>query len=187
MDAKAITHLCESPVAPACVEERPAHPSSPYLIMIRGGMPGTMLRVGEEDTTLGRSSENTFPFHDNTVSRHHATVTRDGTGSVSITDDRSTNGTFVNGERIEPHRATRLAEGDRIQLGTGVTLKLVYLDPYDERFQQEMFERTVRDAMTGLYNRAYFQAQIGSLCATGFPGDRLGHPHAGPGPFQADQ
>ncbi len=126
-------------------------------------MPGTMLRVSEERTTLGRSSENTFLFHDNTVSRHHATVHLDSRGSVSIADERSTNGTFVNGQRIEPHRATRLGEGDRIQLGTGVILKLVYLDPSDERFQHEMFERTVRDGMTGLYNRVYFLNQIGGL------------------------
>jgi diguanylate cyclase (GGDEF)-like protein len=42
-------------------------------------------------------------------------------------------------------------------------LKLVRLDPSDERFQREMFERTVRDAMTGLYNRAYFLNQLGAL------------------------
>ncbi len=60
--------------------EAPPLQSSAYLIMIRGGMPGTMLRVGEEGTTLGRSSENTFPFHDNTVSRLHATVQMDTRG-----------------------------------------------------------------------------------------------------------
>jgi diguanylate cyclase (GGDEF)-like protein len=165
MDVKANTHICETPIDQSCIDDRPAFASAAYLIMIRGGMPGTMLRVGEEGMTLGRSSENTFPFHDNTISRHHATVQMDSRGSVSITDERSTNGTFVNGQRIEPHRVTRLGEGDRIQLGTGVILKLVYLDPSDERFQYEMFERTVRDGMTGLYNRVYFLNQISGLAA----------------------
>ena len=82
-----------------------------------------------------------------------------------MTDEGSTNGTFVNGQRIELRRAIRLEDGDRIQLGTGVILKLVHLDPSDERFQHEMFERTVRDGMTGLYNRAYFLNQVGGLAA----------------------
>ena len=42
-------------------------------------------------------------------------------------------------------------------------LKLVHLDPHDERFQRDMFERTVRDTLTGLYHRAYFLNQIGTL------------------------
>ncbi len=82
-----------------------------------------------------------------------------------MTDEGSTNGSFVNGQRVELRRAIRLEHGDRIQLGTGVILKLVHLDSSDERFQHEMFERTVRDAMTGLYNRAYFLNQVGGLGA----------------------
>ena len=42
-------------------------------------------------------------------------------------------------------------------------LKFVRLDPCEEQFQREMFERTVRDALTGLYNRAYFLNQVGPL------------------------
>ena len=41
--------------------------------------------------------------------------------------------------------------------------KLVRLDPHDERFQRDMFERTVRDTLTGLYHRTYFLSQIGVL------------------------
>ena len=50
-----------------------------------------------------------------------------------------------------------------MQLGARVVLKLVRLDPHDERFQRDMFERTVRDTLTGLYHRAYFLSQIGVL------------------------
>src|SRR5205823_4727593 len=97
----------------------------------------------------------------------------DALGSVFLTDEGSTNGTFLNGRRVEAHRAHRLEDGDRVQLGTGVVLKLVRLDPSDERFQREMFERTVRDAMTGLYNRSYFLNQIGAL-ATRHAGQGIG-------------
>ena len=37
------------------------------------------------------------------------------------------------------------------------------LDPCDEGFQRELYERSVRDNLTGLYNRAYFLSQIGPL------------------------
>ena len=165
MDAKASTHLCESPIKQALVEETAALAHAAYLIVLRGGMPGTMLRVAEEGTTLGRSSENTFQFHDVTISRRHVILRMDPRGLVSMTDEGSTNGTYVNGHRVEVGRPIRLEHGDRIQLGTGVMFKLVHLDPSDERFQHEMFERTVRDGMTGLYNRSYFLNQIGGLAA----------------------
>jgi pSer/pThr/pTyr-binding forkhead associated (FHA) protein len=54
------------------------------------------------------------------VSRKHAKITTDDR-SVSIQDLGSTNGTFVNGEKI---RAVRLKEGDRILVGTSI-IKLV--------------------------------------------------------------
>lgn len=100
MDAKAITHFCESPVGPAPAEPRPANRHSAYLVVLRGGIPGTMLRIGHDETTLGRSAETTFPLDDMTVSRRHATVRVDDNGRVTLTDDGSTNGTFLNGSRI---------------------------------------------------------------------------------------
>jgi diguanylate cyclase (GGDEF)-like protein len=84
-------------------------------------------------------------------------------GAVHLRDEGSTNGTFLNGHQVTPDRPVQLAEGDRVQLGSNVVLKLVRLDPTDERFQREMFERTVRDTLTGLYNRSYFLNRLGSL------------------------
>jgi diguanylate cyclase (GGDEF)-like protein len=133
------------------------------MIVVAGGIPGTMVRLSEDGTTLGRSAENTFQISDITVSREHAFVSIDESGSVRVRDQGSTNGTLINGNRIHSHRPVELADGDRIQLGTSVVLKLVRLDPNDEQFQREMFERTVRDGLTGLYNRAYLLNQIGVL------------------------
>jgi diguanylate cyclase (GGDEF)-like protein len=165
MDAKANTHFCESPIQESSMEEHGALAHAAFLIVLRGGMPGTMLRVSEDGTTLGRSSENSFQFHDVTISRRHAILRIDSRGLVSMTDEGSTNGTYVNGQRIEVRRVTGLEHGDRIQLGTGVIMKLVHLDPSDARFQHEMFERTVRDGLTGLYNRSFFLNQVGGLAS----------------------
>lgn len=165
MDAKAITQFCESPLNPSRSEPRPANRQSAYLIVLRGGMPGTMLLVGNDEMTLGRSAENTFSLDDMTVSRRHATVRTDPRGVVTLTDEGSTNGTFLNGSRLDAGRSFCLEDGDRIQLGSGVVLKLVRLDSSDVHFQQEMFERTVRDGLTGVYNRSYFLNQVGPLSA----------------------
>jgi diguanylate cyclase (GGDEF)-like protein len=163
MDAKANTHICKSPISEADFDKRVTPPQSAYMIVVTGGIPGTMVRLSEQGTSLGRSTDSTFQIADITVSRDHAFVSVDDRGLVRIRDEGSTNGTFLNGKRIHPHRPVELADGDRIQLGTTVVLKLVRLDANDERFQREMFERTVRDTLTGLYNRAYLLNQIGVL------------------------
>jgi len=69
---------------------------------------------------IGRSSDLDMVLVEDMVSRKHAKITTDE-HSVSIQDLGSTNGTFVNGEKI---RAVRLKEGDRILVGTSI-IKLV--------------------------------------------------------------
>jgi two-component system cell cycle response regulator len=164
MDPKSNTLFCESPVGASRSESR-AGRYSYYLIVMRGGMPGTMLRLGADQTTLGRSTENTFSLDDLTVSRRHATVRIDANGLATLTDEGSTNGTFLNGNRLKEFRPIDIEDGDRLQLGSGVVLKLVRLDASDASFQRELFERTIRDGLTGVYNRSYFLDQIGGLSA----------------------
>jgi diguanylate cyclase (GGDEF)-like protein len=159
IDAKAGTHVCVSPF-PHRENATDSGRSSAYLIMVSGDIPCTMFRLSERAATFGRAPECTHQVHDITVSRFHAVFTLDTCGEVYVGDDASTNGTFVNGARLAAHMPVLLQDGDRIQLGTTVTLKLVRLEPHDEEFQRELFERTVRDALTGLYNRGYFLNQI---------------------------
>lgn len=54
------------------------------------------------------------------VSRRHATVTMDDHGHATIRDENSTNGTFVNGDRVLPGIAVRLADGDVVRLAADV-------------------------------------------------------------------
>jgi diguanylate cyclase (GGDEF)-like protein len=75
----------------------------------------------------------------------------------------STNGTFVNGRRIPTHAAVAIGDGSRLQLGSATLLKYLKLDPCEEGFQRDLYERSVRDNLTGLYNRGYFLSQIGPL------------------------
>jgi DNA-directed RNA polymerase subunit RPC12/RpoP len=61
-----------------------------------------------------------FARFDN-VSRRHATVTVDDSGRATIRDEGSTNGTFVNEERLPSGAEVRLVDADRVRLGADVT------------------------------------------------------------------
>lgn len=75
---------------------------------------------GDKQLIIGRSSELDIVLVEDMVSRKHAKITIQG-GKISIEDLGSTNGTFVNGEKV---KQSRLKEGDRILVGTSI-LKLV--------------------------------------------------------------
>jgi ribosomal protein L37E len=61
-----------------------------------------------------------FAHFDN-VSRRHATILVDDSGHASIRDENSTNGTFVNDDRVLPGAEVRLVDGDRVRLAADVT------------------------------------------------------------------
>ena len=89
-------------------------------------------------------------------------------GRAWITDQGSTNGTFRNDNRLARGETELLRDGDRIRLGSKVVLKFACPDIEEERFQKSMFERTVRDPLTGLYNRSYFLDQVRVLAVRAF-------------------
>lgn len=65
-------------------------------------------------TRIGRSSIADVRLDDATVSRRHALVVLTDEGELKALDDRSLNGLFVNGERVE---WAPLADGDEIEIG----------------------------------------------------------------------
>jgi hypothetical protein len=75
----------------------------------------------EKQVVIGRSSELDMVLVEDMVSRKHARISVNGAGNISIEDLGSTNGTFVNGEKV---KQAMLKEGDRILIGTSI-LKLI--------------------------------------------------------------
>ena len=69
------------------------------LVILNQGMTGRTFDVNVERTTVGRIEENTFQIADASVSSRHAEILLHGT-ELLVRDLNSTNGTFINGEKI---------------------------------------------------------------------------------------
>jgi len=85
------------------------------------------LRMNRE-IIIGRSSDLDMVLVEDMVSRKHAKILTTN-GDIHIEDLGSTNGTFVNGEKVS---RSKLAEGDRILVGTSI-IKMVAVDPADSQ------------------------------------------------------
>jgi pSer/pThr/pTyr-binding forkhead associated (FHA) protein len=83
-----------------------------YLCYEEAGEPRT-IALTREWTRIGRSLAADLRFDDPTVSRRHALIVRQPDG-VRLLDDRSLNGVFVNGSRVE---GKALQDGDEIIVG----------------------------------------------------------------------
>jgi hypothetical protein len=91
-----------------------ALPTGSALLIVRSGpTAGARYLLDTDVTTVGRHPEADIFFDDVTVSRRHAEVTRDG-AEFEIIDQRSLNGTYVNGERVD--RST-LGNGSEVRIG----------------------------------------------------------------------
>ena len=90
----------------------------------------------KEWTRVGRSLAADIRFDDPTVSRRHALIVRQPDG-VRVLDDRSLNGVFVNGERVDWRG---LRDGDEIVVGR---YRLTYLEVAEVPLTtEEEFEAT---------------------------------------------
>jgi pSer/pThr/pTyr-binding forkhead associated (FHA) protein len=91
------------------------------LEVVSGNAPGSTLVV-EDELIIGRHATGPGRLsEDEEISRQHARISREATGNYAIEDLGSSNGTFVNGLRIQSPRV--LALGDSIE--TGATTLLV--------------------------------------------------------------
>ncbi len=103
-----------SDLSDAELEAIDALPTGAALLIVRSGpTTGARYLLDTDVTTVGRHPEADIFFDDVTVSRRHAEITRDAT-TFELVDQRSLNGTYVNGERVD--RAT-LRNGSEVRIG----------------------------------------------------------------------
>ena len=99
---------------------KPPVPSGPVLLVSQNGRTQSY-PLEKEETVVGRHDTNDIIIKEITITGRHAVVRKIKEG-IELEDLGSTNGTFVNGERI---RKKLIQSGDRIRLGTiELTLKL---------------------------------------------------------------
>ena len=92
---------------------------SARLVVQRGPYPNQEYPLSEAPMSLGRSPDNDIAIQDPEVSRRHALISFSG-GLYQIEDTGSTNGSFVNGRRVQG--TVILQHGDILQLGESITL-----------------------------------------------------------------
>lgn len=117
------------------------------LVMKTGPTPGKSYPLEQGEVRIGRDVNNEVVINDAEVSRKHARITVQGNTYV-LEDLGSTNGTFVNGQRLtSPHM---LLVGQTISLGENISLGFE-APPYDpdatmvgtvEEFYEEPLEPT---------------------------------------------
>jgi pSer/pThr/pTyr-binding forkhead associated (FHA) protein len=84
------------------------------LVILSPGMTGRSHELNVDKTTIGRVDDNTFPIAEASVSSHHCEVLLRGP-DVVVNDLNSTNGTFINGDKITGEAV--LKPGQILRLG----------------------------------------------------------------------
>ena len=91
--------------------------SGPRLVATAGAYSGSIFALAGAYCEIGRDTGNTVPLpNDTNASRRHATINVSGT-EYTVTDNGSSNGTFLNGVRVPPNSPQPLRAGDELQVG----------------------------------------------------------------------
>ncbi|WP_372787728.1 FHA domain-containing protein [Paraconexibacter sp.] len=97
-------------------------PGAGHYLVFQDGEDIRMVTLEDEHTRIGRSLNAEIRFDDPTVSRRHALLVRQDDEGFRVVDDRSMNGVFVNGERVEWRN---LRDGDELLVGRH---RLMFID-----------------------------------------------------------
>jgi hypothetical protein len=107
------------------IGDRAEHPLSPdeaahleglsgfAIVVEKGPRKGMTFLLKEGNTTVGRHPESDIFLNDVTVSRHHLRFSSNG-DVLTVEDSGSTNGTYVNDERVD---SSELSAGDEVLIG----------------------------------------------------------------------
>jgi GGDEF domain-containing protein len=129
------------------------------LCIIAGLDVGRIFRLQPGENIIGRAEGADVRIDDEGVSRHHAQILLYEDQPSKLVDLGSTNGTFVNGARVD---SQVLHDGDWLQVGRSTVLAFRYQHPLEEAYQQRYYTQATRDPATGLHNIRYFRERLQS-------------------------
>jgi diguanylate cyclase (GGDEF)-like protein len=132
-----------------------ARPGDACLVVIYGSDLGRRVQLGMAAFDIGRSPSNDLFIDQESVSRHHARITFDGS-HYWVQDLQSTNGTFVNDDAI---REQKLRDGDQLRVGRSI-LKFMTGENVEVHYHEEIYRLMTVDGLTDIYNRRYFDGAI---------------------------
>ena len=92
-----------------------------------------------ERLSIGRTNENVLVIDDQSISKIHASLILNSDNQLMVADTGSTNGTFINGQRIAYGRAFPIKAGDKVNFGT-VTVTFEYIPKEVEEVVAEEFQ-----------------------------------------------
>ena len=98
------------------------------LVLLSAGMTGRTHELKVAKTTVGRVEDNMFQIAEPSVSSHHCEIELKG-NDVVVRDLNSTNGTFINGQRLTGQHI--LLPGEVVSLGEQINLLFEAVQPVD--------------------------------------------------------
>lgn len=128
------------------------------LILIRGTPQGHRFFITADEMIIGRDPSADISIPDNSISRKHAKVIREG-NVVKIEDLGSSNGTAINGKKLESGNVAKLAKEDLIKLGNSI-VKYLPAGEIEIIFYGNLNQAANTDQMTKCFNKGYFLEAI---------------------------
>jgi len=128
------------------------------LVQCNGASLGKRYQLDGEKITLGRSPDSGIILNEGSVSRLHAVFHVIGQ-LVTISDEGSSNGTFVNGERVEG--VVTLGDQDMIRVGS-ILFKFFADDNIDLMIHDKFYRMATIDAGTEVFNKQYLIESLAS-------------------------
>ncbi len=138
------------------------HPPGPEI--------GRRIPLVNPQYIVGRDSEAGFVVSRSSVSRQHARLWNDEEGVWWVEDLNSTNGTFVNEQRL--NRAVRMDDSDQVRFGDAI-YKFLSGTNIESAYHEAIHNMAIQDGMTGIHNKRYFMEFLEREIAVA---SRHGHP-----------